>query len=25
MLVQGIELRRTSKTLHPGAQEKTAA
>ncbi len=23
MLVQGIELRRTSKTLHPGAQEKT--
>jgi uncharacterized membrane protein HdeD (DUF308 family) len=25
MLVQGIELRRTSKTLHPGAQEKTPA
>jgi uncharacterized membrane protein HdeD (DUF308 family) len=25
MLVHGIELRRTSKTLRPGAQEKTPA
>jgi hypothetical protein len=25
MLVQGIELRRTGKTLDPGAREKTLA